>query len=263
MATAATGARLAGRVAIVTGGASGIGKAIAERLVADGARVAVADLDLGRTRAVTDRLGANAMAIAADVADEASVDSLVAATVERFGSLDVMVNNAGTIAISPLIDTGLDEWRRVFRSNVEGVFICCRAAARQMIAQGRGGTIINASSGAGRRGGRYVSHYCASKAAVILMTQSLALELAPHRIRANCYAPGHIETPMWDEIAKRIGALDGKPAEAVRANVAASIPWGHFGTPEDVAATVSFLASDDAEYISGQTIAMNGAELFF
>jgi NAD(P)-dependent dehydrogenase (short-subunit alcohol dehydrogenase family) len=263
MQSRASSARLDGRVAIVTGGASGIGRGIVERLVTDGALVCIADLAFGPAQALADGLGLNTIAIEVDVTDETSVDRLVAATVERFGSLDIMVNNAGTIAISPLAETELEDWRRVFRTNVEGVFICCRAAARQMIAQGRSGTIINASSGAGRRGGIYVSHYCASKAAVILMTQSLALELAPHRIRANCYAPGHIETPMWDEIAKRIGALAGKPPEQVVADVAASVPWGRFGTPADVAATVSFLASDDSEYISGQTIAMNGAELFF
>jgi NAD(P)-dependent dehydrogenase (short-subunit alcohol dehydrogenase family) len=258
----ASGARLAGRVAIVTGGASGIGKGIVERLVADGALVCIADLALAPAEALADALGVSTIAREVDVADEASVDRLVAATVARFGSLDIMVNNAGTIAISPLTETGIEDWRRVFRINVEGVFLCCRAAARQMIAQGRGGTIVNAASGAGRRGGMYVSHYSASKAAVILMTQSLALELARHRIRANCYAPGHIETPMWREIATRIGALDGRPPERVVVDVAASVPWGRFGTPAEVAATVSFLASDDAEYISGQTIAMNGAELF-
>jgi len=255
------GRRLDERVAIVTGGASGIGRGIAERLAADGARVCVADLQHDAAATVAADIGDRAIACAVDVTDEASVDRLVAATVERFGGLDIMVNNAGTIAISPLVDTSLETWQRLFRVNVDGVFLGARAAARQMIAQGRGGVIINASSGAGRRGGRFVSHYCATKAAVMLMTQSLALELAPHRIRANCYAPGHIETPMWDTIAARIGALSGKEPSAVLAEVEASVPWGRFGTSGDVAATVSFLASDDAEYITGQTIGMNGGEL--
>jgi acetoin reductase-like protein len=253
--------RLEGRTAIVTGGASGIGKGIVERLAADGARVCVADLELDAASRLAGALGDQAIAQAVDVADEKSVDALVAATVDRFGGLDIMVNNAGTIAISPLVDTSLETWQRLFRVNVEGVFLGCRAAARQMIAQGRGGTIINASSGAGRRGGRFVSHYCATKAAVMLMTQSLALELAPHRIRANCYAPGHIETPMWSTISVRIGELCGKHAAEVLAEVEASVPWGRFGTPGDVAAVVSFLASDDADYINGQTIGINGGEL--
>jgi acetoin reductase-like protein len=253
--------RLEGRTAIVTGGASGIGKGIVERLAADGARVCVADLELDAASRLAGALGDQAIAQAVDVADEKSVDALVAATVDRFGGLDIMVNNAGTIAISPLVDTSLETWQRLFRVNVEGVFLGCRAAARQMIAQGRGGTIINASSGAGRRGGRFVSHYCATKAAVMLMTQSLALELAPHRIRANCYAPGHIETPMWSTISVRIGELCGKHAAEVLAEVQASVPWGRFGTPGDVAAVVSFLASDDADYINGQTIGINGGEL--
>ena len=255
------GRQLDGRAAIVTGGASGIGKGIVERLVADGARVCIADVAIAAAESVAAEIGGETIALQVDVTEEASVDALVRGVAECFGSLDIMVNNAGTIAISPLVDTDLASWRRVFQINVEGVFLGSRAAARQMIGQGRGGVIINAASGAARRGGRYVSHYCASKAAVMLMTQSLALELAPHRIRANCYAPGHIETPMWDVIAGRIGALDGKPPQQVLDEVAASVPWGRMGTPRDVAATVSFLASDDAEYISGQTIGMNGAEL--
>jgi NAD(P)-dependent dehydrogenase (short-subunit alcohol dehydrogenase family) len=253
--------RLAGRVAIVTGGASGIGKGIVERLVADGASVCIADIDLAAAEGLAAELGERTLVAKVNVADEASVDHLVASVVARLGHLDIMVNNAGTIAIKPLVDTGLADWQRLFRINVDGVFLGSRAAARQMIAQGSGGCIINAASGAAKRGGKFVSSYCASKAAVMLMTQSLALELAPHHIRANCYAPGHIDTPMWGEISSRIGVLSGKSAEAVIAEVEASVPWGRFGTAQDVAATVSFLASADAEYISGQTIAMNGAEL--
>jgi NAD(P)-dependent dehydrogenase (short-subunit alcohol dehydrogenase family) len=142
------GRRLDERVAIVTGGASGIGRGIAERLVADGARVCVADLQHDAAATVVADIGDRAVACAVDVTDEASVDRLVAATVERFGGLDIMVNNAGTIAISPLVDTSLETWQRLFRVNVDGVFLGARAAARQMIAQGRGGVIINASSGA-------------------------------------------------------------------------------------------------------------------
>jgi D-sorbitol dehydrogenase (acceptor) len=223
--------------------------------------VCIADIALEPAAQLASQFGDRAMAVKVDMTKEADVDAMVAAVVDRFGSLDIMVNNAGTIAISPLVDTALSDWQRLFAVNVDGVFLGSRAAARQMIAQGRGGSIINASSGAGKRGGRFVSHYCATKAAVILMTQSLALELAPHRIRANCYAPGHIDTPMWGNIAERIGALSGKSAVHVLEEVAGSVPWGRFGTPEDVAAAVSYLASDDADYVSGQTLAMNGAEL--
>jgi D-sorbitol dehydrogenase (acceptor) len=255
------GGRLQDRVAIVTGGASGIGKGIVERLVADGACVCIADIALDPAQQLASRFGERAIAVQVDMTREVDVDGMVSAVVDRFGGLDIMVNNAGTIAISPLVETKLSDWQRLFAVNVDGVFLGSRAAAKQMIAQGRGGSIINASSGAGKQGGRFVSHYCATKAAVILMTQSLALELAPHRIRANCYAPGHIDTPMWGDIAERIGALSGKSAADVLQEVAGSVPWGRFGTPQDVAAVVSFLASDDADYVNGQTVSMNGAEL--
>lgn len=261
MTTASPPAKLADRVAIVTGGASGIGKGIVERFVADGARVCVADIAFEPARLLASSFGDRAIAVEADMTEEASVERLVSTVVAHFGSLDIMVNNAAMISIKPFVDTGLSEWQRIFAVNVEGVFLGSRAAARQMIAQGHGGSIINASSGAGRRGSRFISHYCATKAAVILMTQSMALELAPYRIRANCYAPGHIDTPMWSEIAARMSALSGKSAGRIVSEVVESIPWGRFGTPDEVAAVVSFLASHDADYISGQTFGVNGAEL--
>jgi D-sorbitol dehydrogenase (acceptor) len=130
-----------------------------------------------------------------------------------------------------------------------------------MIAQGDGGCIINASSGAGRRGSPNLAHYCASKAAVIMLTQSLSIELAPHRIRVNAYAPGHIETPFWTGIAAGFSKITGKTPEEVVGGFAATIPWGRFGTAEDVAMTVSWLACPEAEYVNGQTIGINGAEL--
>ena len=248
--------RHAGKGVLVTGGASGIGLGIVQRFLAEGAKVAV--LDLGP--ATAPMAGQGFISLVGDATDEVVVDSAVAETVEAFGSLDVMVCNAGVIAIGPVVDMSLVEWRRVMGINVDSVFIGSRAAARQMIAQGKGGSIINASSGAGRRGVPNLSHYCASKAAIIMLTQALAVELAPHRIRANTYVPGHIETPFWEGIASGFAKVTGKtPAEVVE-GFRATVPWGRFGTPDDVAAAVSWLASDDAEYVSGQAIAMNGAE---
>jgi NAD(P)-dependent dehydrogenase (short-subunit alcohol dehydrogenase family) len=244
-----------GKVVLVTGGASGIGAGIARRFAAEGAHVAVFDRN-----PVTDPVGPAVLALTGDAADEADVDAAVRAVVDRFGGLDVMVNNAGVISIGPVIDMPFTEWKRVVDTNVHSVFLGSRAAARQMVAAGRGGVIINAASGAARRGVANIAHYCASKAAILIMTQSLAVELAPHRIRVNSYAPGHIETPFWGGIAEGFAGVLGKtPAEVIEM-FRASIPWGRFGTPEDVAAVVSFLASDEAEFVSGQAIAMNGAE---
>jgi NAD(P)-dependent dehydrogenase (short-subunit alcohol dehydrogenase family) len=248
--------RHAGKGILVTGGASGIGLGIVRRFLGEGASVAVLD----RAPLADPGVAGRHLGIQGDATDEATVDDAVARTVDAFGSLDVMVCNAGVIAVGPVVDMSFAEWRRVMGVNVDSVFLGARAAARQMIAQGKGGSIINASSGAGRRGVPNLSHYCASKAAIIMLTQSLAIELAPHRIRANAYVPGHIETPFWEGIASGFAKVTGRsPAEVVE-SFRATVPWGRFGTPDDVAAAVSWLASDEADYVSGQAIAMNGAE---
>jgi meso-butanediol dehydrogenase/(S,S)-butanediol dehydrogenase/diacetyl reductase len=250
------------RSVLVTGAAKGIGRGIAERMLADGEHVVIADNDAAATQAFIDEAQSERLsAVHCDVTDEASVQAAVDTAVERHGGLDVMVNNAGILFVSALVDSTLEQWRRIVDINLIGVFLGSRAAARQMISQGRGGVIINASSGAGRHGAGYVSAYCATKAAIIMLSQSLAIELAPHRIRVNCYAPGHIITPLWKDIADGFAAVQQVSGEEVLERFLATVPWGRFGSPADVAGTVSWLISDDAEYVSGQTIGMNGAEL--
>lgn len=244
-----------GKVVLVTGGASGIGLGIVERFLADGARVA--SLDLKPTALASHTV----LSLVGDAANEAVVDRAVADTVAMFGRLDVMVCNAGVIAIKPVVDMDFAEWKRVTEINLHSVFLGSRAAARQMIAQGGGGVIINAASGAGRRGAANLAHYCASKAAVVSLTQTLSQELAKHRIRVNCYTPGHIETPFWKGIAEGFAEATGRTPDEVIEGFLATVPWGRFGTAADVAGAVSWLATDDAEYISGQAIAMNGAEM--
>lgn len=246
--------RHAGKTVLITGAASGIGLGILDRFLAEGANVV--GFDLHPVPRSAERL----LALQGDALDEAAVDAAVSQTVRQFGALDVMVCNAGIIAVTPVIEMSLTEWQRVMQVNVDTVFLGSRAAARQMIAQGKGGCIINASSGAGRRGVPNLSHYCASKAAIIMLTQSLAIELAAHGIRANCYVPGHIETPFWGGIAEGFAKRTGQTPEAVIEGFRRTVPMGRFGTADDVAATVSWLASDDAAYVSGQAIAMNGAE---
>jgi acetoin reductase-like protein len=249
-----------GKTAIVTGGASGIGEGIARRLSADGANVVIADLNGTLARAVALDIGATALAFELDVTDEASIDELMAVATGNFGGLDIMVNNAGIIQIAPVTRTEYSDWKRLMDVNVDGVFLGCRAAAKVMIEQGRGGTIVNASSGAGRRGVENISGYCASKAAIIVLTQSLAVELAKHNITVNSYAPGHITTPFWEGIAEGFSKVMDKSPKEVIEIFRSTVPMGRFGTPQDVAATVSWLATPDASYVSGQAIAMNGAE---
>ncbi len=258
---AATPGKHSGKTVLVTGGASGIGLGIVERMLAEGAHVA--SFDLRPTDVSPETPPGRFVSLVGDAASEADVDGAVASAVDRFGSLDVMVCNAGVISIGPVAAMDFAEWRRVTEINLHSVFLGSRAAARRMIEQGTGGLIVNAASGAGRRGVPNLSAYCASKAAIIMLTQSLAVELAAHRIRCNCYAPGHIETPFWGGIAQGFARVTGQTPEAVVEGFKASVPWGRFGTPDDVAAAVSWLASDDADYVSGQAIAMNGAEFPF
>ena len=247
--------RHSGKSVLVTGSASGIGLGIAKRFLAEGALVTGFDLNETKAEGVKSILG--------DATDEKEVQQAVDRVVVEQGGLDVMVCNAGIIEVEPVVEMNYADWRKVMDINVNSVFLGSRAAARVMIAKGRGGVIVNASSGAGRRGVPNLSHYCASKAAILMLTQSLAIELAPHRIRANCYMPGHIETPFWGGIAEGFAKVTNQTQEEVVEGFRKTVPWGRFGTPDDVAASVSWLASPDAEYVSGQAIAMNGAEFPF
>ncbi len=249
-----------GRAAVVTGGAKGIGRGIVERMVADGASVVVADVDMNAARSLAEDLGPACIAVETDVRDEAALAAAVDECVRHFGRLDVMVNNAGIIAIAPITETDAAGWDRILSINVVGTALGTKVAARHLIAAG-GGSIVNASSGGGRHGAANLSQYCATKAAIIMLSQSAAIELAPHGIRVNCYTPGHIMTPLWDGILAGLVAQTGRSQQDILDGFLATVPAGRFGTPADVAAAVSWLASDDASYVNGQCIAMNGAEL--
>lgn len=249
----------AGKTALITGGASGIGAGIARRLAEEGCAVTVADLDDAAARALAAELPGEAEALTMDVSDEASVEAGFAHVLRSRGRLDIAVNNAGIIQIAPVVETDVADWRRLVDTNLTGVFLGSRAAARIMSEQGHG-VIVNAASGAARRGVPMISGYCASKAAILIFSQSLAMELAPKGVRVNCYAPGHIQTPFWTTIAEGFSRVTGQSPEEVVEGFRTAVPMGRFGTPEDVAAAVSWLASDDAAYVSGETIAMNGAE---
>lgn len=243
-----------GKSVFVTGSASGIGQGIVERFLADGAQVTGFDLATG------DLDHPNFVTTTGDATDPAAVTTAIDAHVARHGGLDIAVCNAGVIRVTPFTEMSFDEWKHVTSVNLDGVFLTAQAAAKAMIAAGRGGVLITAASGAGRRGVPNLAHYCASKAAIINLTQTLAIELAPHGIRANSYVPGHIQTSFWGGIADGFAQITGQTPEAVVEGFRATVPWGRFGTPEDVAAAVSWLATSEAEYISGQAIAMNGAE---
>lgn len=251
----------------VTGAARGIGRAIALRLAHDGHHVAVSDLpamedQLTETKAAAAAYGVRAAAATADVADPASVQAMVQDTVVALGSLDVMVANAGISHTAPLLDTSSEEFNRVQAVNVHGTFLCYTEAARQMIAQGTGGKIIGAGSIAAYRGFRYSGAYCASKFGVRALTQVAAQEWAPHRITVNAYCPGVVDTEMWVEIDGALSALTGVPAHQPMQEMAEGIALGRVATGDDVARLVSFLVGPDSNYLTGQSILVDGGMVF-
>jgi len=255
--------RLQGKVALVTGGARGIGYAIAQRFVDEGAAVAVLALHQDSVAQAVDDIashGGSAIAIAGDVTDENNMRMAVERTVAAF----IMVNNAATIAIGSLLDTTTATWDRLIAVNLRGVFLGCREAARQMIAQRSGGRIINASSGAGRRGNALIGAYAASKFGVIGLTQSLAVELAPHAITVNAYCPGHVtSTPMWQLIDRELSSLAGQDVGSAKLAAEREAPLGRAARPEEIAAAVAFLASDEAAFITGESLLVDGGLVRF
>jgi len=258
--------RLRGKVAIVTGGARGLGRAVAERLASEGAAVCIMSIHEESANAAAREIAklGSTIAVHGDVSVEADVRTCVERTVSAFGRLDIMVNNAGVIAVDSVIDTSVDEWDRILATNLRGTFLGCREAARQMIRQGEGGRILNCSSGAGRRGAGMVAAYVASKFGVIGLTQSLSVELAKHRITVNAYCPGHItSTPMWDFLAHRFGELNGVPPARIKENVVHEAALDRSGTPQEIAGLVAYLATDEAAFITGESVLIDGGLVRF
>jgi meso-butanediol dehydrogenase/(S,S)-butanediol dehydrogenase/diacetyl reductase len=252
---------LAGKVAIVTGAARGIGRAIATQLATDGAAVALADLDgagAEEAAAILRTMGAHTLGAHVDVTDEASQQELVARTVAEFGRVDVMVANAGIIHVAPIVGMAVEDWDRMFAVNVRGVFLSFKVAAQQLIAQGGGGRLLATASIAGKMGSPFQAHYQASKAAVIGMVRSAAWEFGEHGITVNCYCPGIVDTDMWRHIDAERGKRLGKAPGQLFKEQAPRSPLGRTEVPEDVAPLVSFLASEGSRYITGQAINVDG-----
>ncbi|MDQ3328843.1 MAG: L-iditol 2-dehydrogenase [Chloroflexota bacterium] len=253
--------KLEGKVAVVTGGAQGMGRAIALRFAQEGASVLIADLGLEaaqRTASEIAASGGQAVGMMADVRDQEQVRAVIDAAVAQYSGLDILVNNAGVGRILPFLETTEQDWNFMFDVNCKGLLWCSQAAARVMIEQGRGGKIINLASQAGRRGEALALAYCASKACVISVTQSTALALAPHKINVNAIAPGIVDTPFWIEVDRQFAKLLDLPVGEPKRRFTAEIPLGRIEQPEDVAGVAAFLASSDADYITQQCYNVDG-----
>ncbi|MFM0264609.1 L-iditol 2-dehydrogenase [Paraburkholderia sediminicola] len=252
--------QLKDKIAIVTGAAVGIGEAVVRRYLDEGAMVVVVDVkpqaELEKT--YSDVPGERIVLVQADVTKREGIEGIVRATVERFGRVDILFNNAAIFDMRPLLEESWEIFERVFAVNVKGMFFLMQRVARQMAEQGGGGKIINMASQAGRRGEALVSHYCASKAAVISYTQSAALALAPHRINVNGIAPGVIDTPMWKDVDALFARYENRPVGEKRRLVGEAVPLGRMGRPSELTGAAVFLASTDADYITAQTLNVDG-----
>lgn len=250
--------RLKDKVALITGGARGIGYGFAEAFVAEGAEVVIVDINIARATEAAARLGSNVSALKIDVTQVSDIDRVVAEVDRTHGGIDILVNNAAIFEMAPIQAITEESYERVFGVNLKGPLFVMKAVANVMIERKRGGKIINMASQAGRRGEALVTLYCASKAALISATQSAALALVPHGIQVNAIAPGVVDGEHWDVVDAEFAKWEGlKPGEK-RAAVAKSVPIGRFATPDDIKGLAVFLASADSDYILAQTYNVDG-----
>lgn len=249
--------RLDGKSALITGAARGIGAAFARAYAAEGATVAIGDIDIKRAEATAAEID-NAYAVELDVTQQPSIDAAIDAVVARAGRLDILINNAAVFDAAPIVEITRESYDRLFAINVAGTLFTLQAAARQMIRQGEGGKIINMASQAGRRGEPLVAVYCATKAAVISITQSAGLNLIKHGINVNAIAPGVVEGEHWDGVDALFARYENRPPGEKKRLVGEAVPYGRMGRAEDLTGMAIFLATSEADYIVAQTYNVDG-----
>jgi NAD(P)-dependent dehydrogenase (short-subunit alcohol dehydrogenase family) len=250
--------RLDGKSAIITGAARGIGRAFARAYVGEGATVAIADINLSAAETTAGEIGAGAYALRLDVTDQASIDAAVAAVEKRAGGIDILINNAALFDLAPISDITRVSYERLFAVNVAGTLFMLQAVAKSMMARGKGGKIINMASQAGRRGEPLVAVYCATKAAVISITQSAGLNLIQYGINVNAIAPGVVDGEHWDGVDALFAKYENRPLGEKKRLVGQAVPFGRMGTAEDLTGMAIFLASAEADYIVAQTYNVDG-----
>lgn len=250
--------RLRGKVAFITGAARGIGRAFAQAYVDEGAQVVIADINFAAAQTTAQEIGPSAIAIALDVTNQSSIDAAVAKAIASFGKIDILVNNAALFSAAPIVEIDRAEYTRVFDINVAGTLFTLQAVAKHMIERKQGGKIINMASQAGRRGEALVAVYCATKAAVISLTQSAGLDLIKHGINVNAIAPGVVDGDHWDGVDAYFAKLENKPAGQKKIEVGKAVPFGRMGTPADLTGMAIFLASSESDYVVAQTYNVDG-----
>ena len=250
--------RLKDKSALITGSARGIGKSFAEAYVREGARVAIADIDFDRAKSSAEEIGSGAYAVELDVTDLASIQTAVDRVVDETGGLDILVNNAAIFDLAPITEITKQSYDRVFAINVQGTLFMLQAAAKAMIAQGNGGKIINMASQAGRRGEALVAVYCASKAAIISLTQSAGLNLIEHGINVNAIAPGVVDGEHWQGVDALFAKYENRPIGEKKRLVGEQVPFGRMGTAQDLIGMAVFLAGSESDYVVAQTYNVDG-----
>jgi D-sorbitol dehydrogenase (acceptor) len=256
--------RLQDRHALLTGAGGGIGLAVAQAYLAQGALCSVVDIAPAAPAALAPVLAAHpgrVQYLPADITQAAQIDAMIGAAEERFGVPQVLFNNAAVFDLAPLLESDEAMYERLFAVNVKGLFFVMQKVLARMVAHKVRGAVINMASQAGRRGEALVSHYCASKAAVISYTQSAALAMAPHGIRVNGIAPGVIDTPMWQQVDALFARYEGLAPGEKKQQVGRAVPLGYMGAPADIAGAAVFLASDEASYITAQTLNVDGGSV--
>ncbi|WP_020593074.1 L-iditol 2-dehydrogenase [Kiloniella laminariae] len=250
--------RLDGKSALITGAARGIGKAFAKAYLREGASVGIADIDFPKAQATAKELGEGAFALALDVTDQVSIQTAVDEMVHQCGGIDILINNAAVFDLAPFTEISLSSYERLFSINVQGTLFTMQAVAKVMIEQGRGGKIINMASQAGRRGEALVAVYCASKAAVISLTQSAGLNLIRHGIHVNAISPGVVDGEHWDQVDALFAKYEERLPGEKKQLAGAGVPYGRMGTAEDLTGMAVFLASTESDYVVAQTYNVDG-----
>jgi galactitol 2-dehydrogenase len=252
--------RLEEKVALITGSARGIGRGFAEAYVREGAKVAIADINLAAAEKTASELGPKAFAVHMDVSKLDSITKAVDHVVAHAGKIDILVNNAALFDMAPIVEITEASYNRLFSINVYGVLFTMQVVAKHMIARGKGGKIINMASQAGRRGEALVGVYCATKATVISLTQSAGLNLIQHGINVNAIAPGVVDGEHWDHVDSMFAKYENRPLGEKKKLVSAGVPAGRFATPKDLEGMAIFLASSESDYIVSQTYNVDGGQ---